>query len=87
MKKPLLFALLLAALPAAAQDLTVSPVAGSIHVIMGRGGNIGVSAGIKAGKSLEELQAAGAGDELATWGGGFISTDRWIATLHRDLSE
>ena len=87
MKKPLLFALLLAVLPAAAQDLTVSPVAGSINVIMGRGGNIGVSAGIKDGKSLEELQAAGAGDEWATWGGGFISTDRWIATLHRDLSE
>ena len=87
MKKPLLFDLLLAALPAAAQDLTVSPVAGSIHVIIGRGGNIGVSAAIKAGKSLEELQAAGAGDEWATWGGGFISTDRSIATHHRDLSE
>ena len=87
MKKPLLFALLLAALPAAAQDLTVSPVADSIHVIMGRGGNIGVSAGIKDGKSLEELQAAGAGYEWAIWGGGFISTDRWIATHRRDLSE
>ena len=54
---------------------------------MGRGGNIGVSAGIKDGKSLEELQAAGAGDEWAIWGGGFISTDCWIATHHRDLSE
>lgn len=46
-----------------------------------------VAAGIDAGHSLEELQAVGAGDEWATWGDGFISTDRWIATLHRDLTE
>ena len=46
-----------------------------------------VAAGIEAGHSLEELQAAGTGDEWASWGDGFISTERWIATLHRDLTE
>ena len=45
MKKSLIFALLLLALPVAAQDLEISPVAGPIHMISGRGGNIGVSAG------------------------------------------
>ncbi len=46
-----------------------------------------VAAGIEAGHSLEALQEAGAGDEWASWGDGFISTERWIATLHRDLTE
>ena len=46
-----------------------------------------IAAGIEAGQSLEELQAVGAGDEWASWGDGFISTERWIATLHRDLTE
>jgi glyoxylase-like metal-dependent hydrolase (beta-lactamase superfamily II) len=46
-----------------------------------------VAAGIEAGHSLEALQGAGAGDQWASWGDGFISTDRWIATLHRDLTE
>lgn len=46
-----------------------------------------VEEGIEAGYSLEELQAAGAGDEWASWGDGFISAERWIATLHRDLTE
>ncbi len=46
-----------------------------------------IATGIEAGHSLEELQAAGAGDEWASWGDGFISTERWIATLHRDLTE
>ena len=94
MKKSPIFALLLLALPVAAQDLEISPVAGPIHMISGRGGNIGVSAGadgflmivaagLKAGKSLEELQAAGVGEEWASWSWGFISTKRWVATLHR----
>lgn len=42
-----------------------------------------VAAGLKAGKSLEELQAAGVGEEWASWSWGFISTKRWVATLHR----
>ena len=46
-----------------------------------------VAAGIEAGQSLEELQASGTGGEWASWGDGFISTERWIATLHRDLTE
>lgn len=46
-----------------------------------------VAAGIEAGHSLEELQEAGLGDEWASWGEGFITTEYWIATLHRDLTE
>ena len=34
-------------------------------------------------QSLEELQAAGVGEEWASWSGGFISTERWVETLHR----
>ena len=44
-----------------------------------------VSAGIEAGKSLEELQAAGMPDRWADWGGGFINSDRWIEILYRSL--
>ena len=44
-----------------------------------------VSAGIEAGKSLEELQAAGMPDRWADWGGGFINSDRWIETLYLSL--
>jgi len=44
-----------------------------------------VSAGIEAGKGLEELQAAGMPDRWADWGGGFIDSDRWIEILYRSL--
>jgi len=44
-----------------------------------------VSAGIEAGKGLEELQAAGMPERWADWGGGFIDSDRWIETLYRSL--
>lgn len=46
-----------------------------------------VAAGHKAGKSLAELQAAGVGAEWASWSWGFISAERWIATLHRSLDQ
>ena len=36
-----------------------------------------------AGKTLEELQAAGVAQEWSGWSWGFISAERWIATLHR----
>ena len=41
-----------------------------------------VEEGMAAGRSLEELQAAGVSEEWSGWSWGFISTGRWIATLH-----
>lgn len=46
-----------------------------------------IAKGIKAGKTIEELQKAGLGEQWAAWGGGFISTERWIATLYRSLTQ
>ena len=43
-----------------------------------------VEDGMAAGKTLEELQAAGVAQEWSGWSWGFISAERWIATLHRD---
>ena len=45
-----------------------------------------VEAGVQAGKALEELQAAGVGQEWSGYSWGFISTQRWVATLHRELT-
>lgn len=42
-----------------------------------------VEDGMDAGKTLEELQAAGVAQEWSGWSWGFISAERWIATLHR----
>ena len=42
-----------------------------------------VEDGMAAGLGLEELQAAGVAEEWASWSWGFISAERWIATLHR----
>ncbi len=42
-----------------------------------------VEDGMVAGKTLEELQAAGVAQEWSGWSWGFISAERWIATLHR----
>jgi cyclase len=44
-----------------------------------------VRKGMKAGKTLEQLQAGGLPDEWKDWGSGFIKTDVWIATIHADL--
>ena len=41
---------------------------------------------IKAGKTLEQIQAAGLPDQWKDWGSGFIKTDRWIATVHESLT-
>jgi glyoxylase-like metal-dependent hydrolase (beta-lactamase superfamily II) len=40
-----------------------------------------------AGNSLEQIQEAGLPEEWAEWGTGFISTERWLATIHRSLSD
>ncbi len=44
-----------------------------------------VRKGIAAGKSLEQLQAAGVPEEWKDWGGGFIKTNAWVATIHGSL--
>ncbi|HYX23601.1 MAG TPA: MBL fold metallo-hydrolase [Thermoanaerobaculia bacterium] len=43
-----------------------------------------VSKGMKAGKTLEQLQAAGLPDEWKSWSS-FIDTKGWIATIHDSL--
>ena len=45
-----------------------------------------VRGGIKAGKSLDELIAAGVPDKWKSWGEGFIKTDKWIGTIHQSLT-
>ncbi|MFN2482648.1 MAG: MBL fold metallo-hydrolase [Pyrinomonadaceae bacterium] len=41
---------------------------------------------IKAGKTMEQIKAAGLPEEWKTWGTGFIKTDRWIETVYKSLS-
>jgi cyclase len=45
-----------------------------------------VERGVKAGRTAEQLKADDVLKEWASWGTGFIKTDRWIDTLVRDLS-
>ena len=40
---------------------------------------------IAAGKSLDEIKAAGLPKKWRAWGAGFISTGRWIEIVHRSL--
>lgn len=42
---------------------------------------------IEAGKSLEEIKAAGLPKKWRSWGAGFISTGRWIEIVHRSLAK
>jgi glyoxylase-like metal-dependent hydrolase (beta-lactamase superfamily II) len=42
---------------------------------------------IEAGKSLEEIKAAGLPQKWRSWGAGFVSTGRWIETVHRSLAK
>ncbi|HSH00678.1 MAG TPA: MBL fold metallo-hydrolase, partial [candidate division Zixibacteria bacterium] len=44
-----------------------------------------VRAGIKSGKSLEEVKAAGLPEKWASWSWGFVPTERWLETLYRGL--
>ena len=41
---------------------------------------------IEAGMSSEEVQGEGVAEEWSDWGAGFISTERWLDTVHRSLS-
>jgi glyoxylase-like metal-dependent hydrolase (beta-lactamase superfamily II) len=40
---------------------------------------------IAAGKTLEQIKAAGLPAQYREWGTGFISTERWIETIYRSL--
>ncbi len=42
---------------------------------------------MKAGKSLDEIKAAGLPEKYKDWGSGFISAPVWIETIHRSLSK
>ena len=42
---------------------------------------------IEAGKSLEQIKAAGLPQKWRSWGAGFISTGRWIEIVHRSLAK
>ncbi len=44
-----------------------------------------VQAGMEAGKSLEDIQAAGLPDEWDGWGAGFINESVFIASIHESL--
>jgi len=41
---------------------------------------------MKAGKTLGDITTGGVPERWAGWGGGFIKTDQWIATIHESLS-
>jgi cyclase len=40
-----------------------------------------------AGKTLEQIKAAGLPDTWKTWGTGFIKTDQWIELIYRSLKK
>ena len=41
---------------------------------------------IDAGKTVEQIKAAGLPDEWKQWGTGFINQARWLETIHRSLT-
>ena len=45
-----------------------------------------VRKGMAAGKSLDQIKQEGFPEEWNSWGSGFISTERWIETIHRSLT-
>ena len=45
-----------------------------------------VEAGVAAGKTLEQLKSEKVLAAWDAWGQGFIKTDVWIETLHRELT-
>jgi glyoxylase-like metal-dependent hydrolase (beta-lactamase superfamily II) len=42
---------------------------------------------MQAGKSLDEIKAAGLPEKYKDWGAGFITTPIWIETIHKSLSK
>ena len=52
-----------------------------------RGTVAAVEAGIAAGKSLDQLKSEKILAAWDAWGGGFIKTDDWITTVHKELTK
>ncbi len=46
-----------------------------------------VDQGLKSGRTLEQLQEDKVLDKYASWGWSFITAERFIATLHRELTQ
>jgi cyclase len=46
-----------------------------------------VQEGIKAGKRLDQLKAAGLPEAWKGWGSGFVTTERWIETVYNTLTK
>lgn len=46
-----------------------------------------VKSGMSAGKSLDEIKAAGVTEKWESWGTGFIKTDRWLETIYHSLNQ
>jgi hypothetical protein len=67
--------------------IKTTPVGGKVYLLEGQGGNIAVSAGIDAGKSLEEIQRAGLSPEWKDWAAGFRTHDHWIESVYRSLRQ
>ncbi|HEX6190516.1 MAG TPA: MBL fold metallo-hydrolase [Pyrinomonadaceae bacterium] len=42
---------------------------------------------MKAGKTLDQIKAEGLPDEWKSWSWQFVTTDRWISTIHRSYSK
>ena len=41
---------------------------------------------MQAGKTLDQIKAEGLPEEWKSWDGGFVSTTRWLETIHASLS-
>jgi cyclase len=52
-----------------------------------KGTSAAVQSAIAAGKTLDEIKASNVLEQWDSWGKGFMKTDRWIATLHAELSK
>ena len=46
-----------------------------------------ISQRMKAGKTLEQIQAEGLPDKWKSWGDGFVNTNTWINIIHQSLSK
>jgi len=41
---------------------------------------------MEAGKTLEQIKTEGLPEKWKEWGSGFVSTERWLETIHKSLS-
>jgi glyoxylase-like metal-dependent hydrolase (beta-lactamase superfamily II) len=46
-----------------------------------------VQAGMKAGKSIDEIKKSGFPEKYKDWGSGFIKTDMWVDIVHRSFAK